>query len=245
LTLRGYEQLQSIAQALQSVAPSEPETAYLRQLARQVNRALTRNQDLAQDLGAAHTWLRRIAAGLRYPPSSEPPAAPAAPPLPRGQVKREMDTLRQAFRPAFRQCPAQTALYSAWRRVWQDCGSDLLHCYDIPGLPPDNLQWEARFGRLRRHQRRLSGRKSTRELRDLGQHQVLFLAESEADLLAQLRQVPLPEYYAGRQRLAEAEAPRQFLYRRHRDPVDTMRQLVAQHTARRTALASTTYSAPP
>ncbi|AUB35366.1 hypothetical protein COO91_01244 [Nostoc flagelliforme CCNUN1] len=31
---------------------------------------------------------------------------------------------------------------------------------------------------LRRHQRRISGRKSTAELRDFGQYQVLFVAQS-------------------------------------------------------------------
>jgi hypothetical protein len=38
--------------------------------------------------------------------------------------------------------------------------------------------------------------------------------------------------------LAEAEAPRQFLHRLHRDPLGTMRRLVDQHTARRAVLAS-------
>ncbi len=47
---------------------------------------------------------------------------------------------------------------------------------------------ESLFERLRRRQRRISGRKSTRELRDFGQAQVLFQAESEATLLEQIRQ---------------------------------------------------------
>jgi hypothetical protein len=72
---------------------------------------------------------------------------------------------------------------------------------------------ESLFGRLRRHQRRVSGRKSTRELRDFGQYQVLFLAESEEELLEQIRQVSLEEYRENRQRLEEAEAPRRLLYR--------------------------------
>jgi hypothetical protein len=77
---------------------------------------------------------------------------------------------------------------------WKLVGKDLLPCYDIPGLPPDNLQLESLFNRLRGHQRRISGRKSTKELRDFGQYQVLFMAESEAALLAQLRGVPIAEY---------------------------------------------------
>ena len=38
------------------------------------------------------------------------------------------------------------------------------------------------------------GCKTTREVRDFGQCQVLFLAESDEDLLQQIRRVPLEEY---------------------------------------------------
>ncbi len=117
-----------------------------------------------------------------------------------------------------------------------------MHCYDIPGLPPDNLRLEALFGRLRCHQRRISGRKSTRELRDFGQFQVLFLAESEAELLEQIRQVSLKEYHENRQRLEAAEAPRRLLYRLHRNPLRTMRDLIEQHDVRRATLTSATGS---
>lgn len=243
--LKGYQQLQAIDQALQGLVTDEPETSYLHQLARQVKRTVTKNWPLAQDLQAAHTWLRRIAHTLRYPPPS--PSAADAPqtPLSSEQVKQDIEALLEAFQPDFKHCPAQTALYGAWHRVWKACGPDWLHCYDIPGLPPDNLQLEALFGRLRNHQRRLSGRKSTRELRDFGHCQVLFLADSEADLLAQLRQVPLQDYQDRRQRLAEAEAPRQFLRRLHRDPLRTMHHLVAQHSARRAELTASTGLSPP
>jgi hypothetical protein len=77
-------------------------------------------------------------------------------------------------------------------------------------------------------------------LRDFGHCQVLFIAENQANLLHQLRQVPVATYQAHRRRLAEAEAPRQFLHRLHRDPAKTMHTLIGQHAARRTALASTT-----
>jgi hypothetical protein len=60
-------------------------------------------------------------------------------------------------------------------------------------------------------------------------YQVLFLAESEEELLEQIRQVPLEEYRENRQRLEEAEAPRRLLHRLHRDPLGTMRGLVKQH----------------
>ena len=131
---------------------------------------------------------------------------------------------------------------TAWHRIWKDSGSAWLHCYDIPGLPPDNLALESLFGQLRRHQRRVSGCKSTRKLRDFGQYQVLFLADSEDELLEQIQQVPLEEYEKNRCHLAEAESPRRFLHRLHRDPFDTMRQLLDQHAARRAELASSQLS---
>jgi len=243
--LKGYEQLQAVAQVLRSVPPEEPETGYLRYLGVRVDRVVERNRVMAQDLREAHTWLRRIAECLRYPPSTFPTPGTSEAPLTSEQVRREMEELLQEFQPDLKRRPAQAALHGAWHRLWEDCGLEWLHCYDIPGLPPDNLALESLFGRLRNHQRRVSGRKSTRELRDFGQCQVLFLAESKEELLQQIQQVPLAEYQDRRRRLAEAEAPRQFLHRLHRDPFGTMRRLVNQHAARRAVLASSTGRSPP
>ncbi len=239
--LKGYEQLDAIAKALGEVACDEPETDYLRRLKRQVDRVVETYRVNVEDLREAHTWLRRIADCLRYPPSDSAPE----PTLTGEQVKREMEELLQSFQPDLKRRPAKAALYGTWHRTWEDYGPDLLHCYDIPGLPPDNLMLESLFGRLRRHQRRVSGRKSTRELRDFGQYQVLFLAESEEELLEQICQVSLEEYRENRRRLEEAEGPRRLLHRLHRDPLGTMRGLVKQHAARRAALSSTDDKPPP
>jgi hypothetical protein len=156
-----------------------------------------------------------------------------------------MDELLKSFQPDLKRKRAQAALHGAWHRTWDDYGPDLLPCYDIPGLPPDNLRLEALFGRLRRHQRRVSGRKSTRELRDFGQYQVLFLAESETELLEQIRQVSPEDYLKNRRRLEEAEAPRRLLHRLHRNPLATMRGLVKEHAARRAALSLSNDKPPP
>jgi hypothetical protein len=234
--LKGYEQLDAIAKALEEVPGDEPEVGYLRQLKVQVNWVVEAYRVNVGDLREAHTWLRKVAACLRYPPSHSKPE----PSLTSEQVKQDMEALLESFQPDLKRRPAQAALYGAWHRTWKEYGPDLLHCYDIPGLPPDNLMLEALFGRLRRHQRRVSGQKSTRKLRDFGQFQVLFLAESEAELLEQIRQVSLEEYRENRRRLEKAEAPRRLLHRLHRDPLATMRDLVKQHTARRTALGSAT-----
>ncbi len=234
--LECYEQLEAIIQALGEVPSDEVETGYLRQLKMRADRVVETYRVNVEDLRQAHTWLRRIADCLRYPPSNSAPE----PSLTSAQVKREMEALLQSFQPDLKRKRAQATLHGAWHRTWEGYGPDLLHCYDIPGLPPDNLMIESLFGRLRRHQRRVSGRKSTRELRDFGQYQVLFLADSEEELLEQISQVSVEEYRKNRLRLEEAEAPRRLLHRLHRDPLGTMRGLVKQHAARRTALASNT-----
>jgi hypothetical protein len=239
--LKGYEQLDAIAQALREVSSDEPETGYLLRLKMQVDRVVQAYRVNVEDIRQAHTWLREIADCLRYPPSDFAPD----PSLTGEQVKQEMEALLQSFQPDLKRKPAQAALHGTWHRTWEEYGPDLLHCYDIPGLHQDNLMLEALFGRLRRHQRRVSGRKSTRELRDFGQYQVLFLAESKEELLEQIRQVSLEEYRENRRRLEEAEATRRLLHRLHRDPLATMRGLVEQHAARRAILAAASGLPPP
>jgi len=61
------------------------------------------------------------------------------------------------------------------------------------------------------------------------------------------RAAPHPRHRctACRRRLAEAEAPRQFLHRLHRNPLGTIHRLVKQHAARRSALTSSTGLPPP
>ena len=239
--LKGYEQLAAIAQALAEEPDDGAETTYLRQLKTRVEQVVERYRVNVEDLRATHTWLRRIADGLRYPPSD----APSEPDLTSAQVKQEMDELLQSFQPDLKRRRAQAALHAAWHRTWEAYGPDLLPRYDIPGLPPDNLRLEALFGQLRRHQRRISGQKSTRKLRDFGQYQVLFLAESQEELLDQIRQVSPQEYLENRKRLEEAEAPRRLLHRLHRNPLTTMRSLVKEHAARREVLLSTNDKLPP
>ena len=134
----------------------------------------------------------------------------------------------------------QARLHHAWHDAWETYGEDLLACYDIPGLPQDNLALEALFGHLRNHQRRISGRASTRPLRDFGQHQVLFLAESEAQLRSQIQEVPYALYLQQRRLLDEAEEPRRFLHRLHRNPLTTINSLIDQHTLRRQELLNLT-----
>jgi hypothetical protein len=240
--LAGYQQLEAIAQALYQVTDADKESHYLRQLLGRVDRVLAKNRTLAEDLLVAHQRLPQIADCLHYPPKpckAQDRSAPHEPEtdLSSHRVAREMEHLIHPFHPTGRCQRAQISLDNALQKRWALYAEELLFCYDIPGLPQDNLQLETLFGRLRRHQRRISGRKSTRELRDFGQAQVLFMAENETDLLRQIQRVPWAAYRQYRQRLAEAEAPRQFFRRLHHDALGTAQTLVSQHTACRNALA--------
>lgn len=223
--LKGYRQLESIAQALHSMPVAE--NAFFSRLIRQVDRTLKNNRQLVETIDKTYTWFLRIATCLRYPPRSH-----LGTPAPTGyQVKQEMEELLRTFKSDAHGQVVPMALYSGLRKRWDLFGDDLLHCFDIPGLPQDNLMVESLFGRLRCHQRRISGRKSTQPLRDFGHYQILFLAESEEQLLDQLRGVPVEDYQEQRKHQAQAEAPRKFLARLHRDPAKTMQDLADRYIA--------------
>ena len=223
--LKGYRQLESIAQALHSMPVTE--NAFFSRLIRQVDRTLKNNRPLAETICKTYTWFLRIATCLRYTPRSH-----LGTPVPTGdQVKQEMEELLRTFESDAHGQVVPLALYSGLRKRWDLFGDDLLHCFDIPGLPQDNLKVESLFGRLRCHQRRISGRKSTQPLRDFGHYQILFLAESEEQLLEQLRGVPVEGYQEQRKHQAQAEAPRKFLARLHRNPAKTMQDLADRYIA--------------
>lgn len=223
--LKGYRQLESIAQALHTMPVAED--AFFSRLTRQVDRTLENNRPLAKTMDKTFTWFLRISACLRYPSSSYT----HLPAPTRHQVKQEMEALLQSLEIDARDQAVPLSLYSALRKRWDLFGDDLLHCFDIPGLPQDNLKIESLFGRLRSHQRRISGRKSTQPLRDFGHYQLLFRAESQDQLLEQLRGVPIEDYQQQRKIQAQAEAPRQFLARLHRNPAKTMQNLAQKYMA--------------
>lgn len=212
---------------------AHPAGAYLLLLKRRVDFVLAKNCTVAEDLQKAHQLIRQVASCLHYP--SDVVREPY-PPINRRQVTQEMERLIQETHPNGKVQQAQIRLLNGLHKRWRLYGPDLLHCYEVSGLPPDNLQLESCFGRLRRHQRRISGRKSTRELLDFGQAQVLFTAASLPELLCQIQGIPPELYRHHRQRLAQAECPRQFSRRLHHDPLATVQALVSSHIARSQAI---------
>ena len=236
--LKGYQQLASIARILHAL--SVPKTAYWVRLLRQVDRTLEHNRPLAEMLATTYTWFLRMAACLRYPPSTYR----EAPRPTRSQVKQEMQDLLRSFASEVHGQAIPWALYGGLRKRWDLFADDLLHCFDIPGLPQDNLQVESLFGQLRSRQRRISGRKSTQPLREFGHSQIRFQAESQEQLLEQLQRVPPAEYREQRKRQAQAEAPRQFLTRLHRSPEKAMQLFASTYLAYQATFAKLPASAP-
>jgi len=225
--LSGYEQLEAAAKGLDQIQGINYESDYLLCLRSRVERVLTKNKTVAEDLKRAHEILFQVAQCLRYPPSAQELVFDEE--VGSLLVAHEMTKLIEETRPSGRVQRAQIRLLGALKRRWELFGPELLHCYDIPGLPQDNLHLESLFGRLRRHQRRISGQKSTRELISFGQAQVLFAAKTPQELLNQIQHVPHETYLVHRNRLADAELPRQFFHRLHRDPFVTVSTLIQRH----------------
>ena len=232
--LKGYQQLQGIAEGLHQVAGTRGQNEFLQRLTRQVDRCLAQNQPLAVELEETHGWLRKVATCLRYPPSSYSEVEWQK--LDSQQVAHDMEALLKQLRPETENKSILSKFYHALSKRWKDYGPELLHCYDISGLPPHNLQLEGFFNHLRCHQRRVSGRKSTKELRDFGQFQALFMADSQTDLLEQIRRVPMGKYQECRQRLIDSESPRRFIHQLHRDPKKTIHCLLDRYVERQSEL---------
>jgi hypothetical protein len=222
--LSGYQQLEAMVMGLDQIRETNLESDYLLQLRTRVERVLAKNKTVAEDLKSAHQILLQVAQCLRYPPSAQELQFDEQ--ISSQLVAQEMMKLIGETRPSGRVQRAQIRLQGVLKRRWELFGQELLYCYDIPGLPQDNLHLESLFGRLRRHQRRISGRRSTRELMDFGQAQVLFTAKTLQDLLKQIQLVPHKTYLVHRNRLADAEVPRQFFHRLHRDPFATVSTLI-------------------
>lgn len=107
----------------------------------------------------------------------------------------------------------------------------ILNCYDIPGLPRNNLKLEARFGQLRAHQRRVSGRKETTPLRRLAPGQLLCHTLDDDELLSYLRSVPIDDYWRERRKQEALEEPQRWLWRLHRHPLKALAQIDTQFSA--------------
>lgn len=113
-------------------------------------------------------------------------------------------------------------------------GKDLFVCYDIAGVPPTNNALESRFGRLRRDQRRISGRQfNTATLLQEGPYLIWECGDSEAQVLARLRRVASNrmDYQRRYKNLCAEQQRRRLTYRLQHHQSQVFRELEAQWAA--------------
>jgi hypothetical protein len=235
--LAGYEQLQSLVCTLQFQL-SRGGVSYLHTLLEKGQRALDETAELAHDVHQARNYLQQIAHLLAIAMETEavrsqtgqPQALPFEGQTNQGeQVKHQLQAKLDAFDQQPCLGPVTRAFLGATRRSLRKREADLFWCYDIPGLPPNNMDLEAVYNRLRRDQRRISGRKTTAELRRTAHCQVLLRAPTFTALWEQLRSVPLAAYHMARQRLDAAEEQQRWRYRLHRWPIKTATAMVREY----------------
>ncbi len=159
--------------------------------------------------------------------------AQGQPPRP-GQAKRVQRKLNR-YLAVLRQLSDLSEWLDTFRQHLIDItarwGDDLFVCYDIVGLPATNNALESRFGRLRREQRRISGRQfNTATLLDEGPYLLWECGDSEAQVLTRLRHVAVnrADYQQRYRRLRAEQARRQLAYRLQHQRPKVFRELETQ-----------------
>ena len=229
--LRGYDQLVGISEHLSQRRTQSGPDPYLDQVHRDVQRALRATASQAEGIRQARTFLTQVEhylAGLPRP-SLEPDAQPTGLSISDSTtVQRKMEKMVSDLVQQPNLYPLTRRLVHKWHAMSETWLPDILHCYDVPGLPRSNLDLESAFGTLRRWSRRISGRKETTPLRVFGPGQIALLALDEEEVLPLLQSVPANEYWAQRRLQEEREETRRWLLRLHRDPAQALAQVDEQ-----------------
>lgn len=227
--LHGYDQLAGISQHLEQQRTQGKNDPYLAQLHHCVQRALDSATSLAEQVRQAHTFLTQVEhylAGIPRPGSEADLPTPGS-----KAVEKELNRMFAELIQQPNASPLSRRLNRKWQAMSKTWLPGILHCYDIPGLPRSNLELESIFGKLRRAQRRRSGRKETAPLRIFGPGQVVLLSLDDQDILPLLQSVSAEAYWSQRRQQAEREEPRRWLTRLHRDPARALTQLDEQFYA--------------
>jgi hypothetical protein len=240
--LAGYRLLQGLVMALASRLPKGGDS-YLHTLLELGQQTLETVTPLAQQVQQAQQMLRQLTHLLKTPLSLEPADRPSleahssspltSSTLSGAQVKERFQQKVTAWGDNPRLGAVAQAFLANTQRLLTKWDDDLFHCYDIPALPPNNTALEARFNRLRRSQRRISGRKKTAELRRTAHFQILLQASSPQELWELLTTVPLSAYQDARLRQEVAEERQRWLYRLRRRPLKTATSMVDEYLALR------------
>lgn len=106
-------------------------------------------------------------------------------------------------------------------KVTASYGDGIFHCYDLPDLPPTNNDLERRFGALRYHERRTTGRRSipgSAIVRGSVRVLAVLATEQHADGASGLCLTDRAAWHALRQQLAERQETRRAQRRFRKDP---------------------------
>lgn len=229
--LQGYDQLLGISQHLSQRRLRSGPDPYLDQLHHDVQSALRATVSQAEGVRQARAFLTQVEhylAGVPRP-SLEPNSQKTSLSISDSQtVQRELEKMVSDLVQRPNICPLARRLVRKWRSMSKTWLPDILHCYDIPGLPRSNLDLESAFGTLRRDQRRTSGRKETTPLRVFGPGEIVLLSLNDEEILPLLQSVPADEYWSQRRLQEEREEPRRWLTRLHRDPAQALAQVDEQ-----------------
>ncbi len=116
-------------------------------------------------------------------------------------------------------------------KVSANYGNGLFHCYDVPDLPATNNDLERRFGTLRYHERRSSGRRAVSGglvLRGAVRVVAVLSADRLDDATEQLRLRDREAWRTLRQQLERRAESRRAQRRFRRDPVVYLAKLEQQ-----------------
>jgi len=190
--LRGYDQLQAIADHLAARQVEQGLDPYLTQLYSRVQRTVELMCPLATDVYQALGWVIRVERLLADSPQATDTQLASA--IQKQRMAKLLDECCEQPDASL----TLLALQATWQKMNRSWGPDLYHCYDIEGLPRSNLDVEAEFGDARRQQRRLSGQKDTAPLTLTGQGYLRATSADQAVLLQQFQQVPTWVYRLAR-----------------------------------------------
>ena len=202
----------------------------MRQLAQHVDVALHITKATSRDVDYLHRFVRKAAKLLRREASSR-------------RVARSFNGLLSEIREAIQRYPesARATILEQMLKTYRHFGTKLFARYDQPDLPATNNGLEGIFRDTRRHERLITGHKSTarRTVRD-GPFLVPALQRAYGDLpaAADLGKVPESTWRKNLQRIGEARArfdrPRRLrtdLKNALRDVVNRCRELPQTRSA--------------
>ncbi len=182
----------------------------LGQLDRLLGRGLAATAEQWPALRTAYGWVHQ-AAHLLANPEDQPGAAV------RAAYQTRLDTM-----PAPRDTLGPLApAVDQFRKVTASYWPGLFHCYDVPDLPRTNNDLERRFGMLRYHERRATGRRSlpgTVVLRGAVRVVTILTADRCDDDPPDLRPSDYAAWWGLRPQLEERSESRRAQRRFRRDP---------------------------